>query len=246
MNIRQGFGWSASPLPTQLGCSRRKTSERRRKRKAEGGWLVVLGRDRARERERQKKKVNDSWILTTSRQRKVRAVRLGGFEVSGEVHVELVFLLSLWCKHISVVVTLRRERQSRGKGLLPVCWRIQFWLQWKETRLNNLTVHYPGQVRLINCHINSALFILFIYLFLPEATVGHIYCHCCHLYAYEYTHTPTRRFLVILCVSTEDTHCFMSVCSTGDSRSSRFTQHCAVWASCPDYSPQAPPTVFAT
>lgn len=93
----------------------------------------------------------------------MRAVRLGGFEVSGEVHVELVFLLSLRCKHISVVVTLRRERQSRGKGLLPVCWRIQFWLQWKETRLNNLTVHYPGQVRLINCHINSALFILFIY-----------------------------------------------------------------------------------
>lgn len=65
-------------------------------------------------KEGKKSKLNTN----TNRQRKVRAARVGSFEVASEVHVEQL-LHSLWCQHI--IVTLRRERQSRGKGLLPVC-----------------------------------------------------------------------------------------------------------------------------
>lgn len=80
-----------------------------------GGSALVLWR----------KKSTRQLNIDTDRLRKVKAVRIGSCDGDSAVHVELVFY-SLWCKHISVVVTLRRERQSRGKGLLPVCWRIEF------------------------------------------------------------------------------------------------------------------------
>lgn len=77
-NIRLCFGWSASILPAIFGSSRRETSKRK-----ERGESGRTGRGR--------KKSTRQFDINTNRQRKVKAAGIGSFEVSGEVHVELLY-----------------------------------------------------------------------------------------------------------------------------------------------------------
>lgn len=149
------------------------------------------------------------------------------------------------CKHISVVVTLRRAPQSRGKGLLPACWRNPFWLQWKETR-PTLTVRCPCQVRppdvgKLSHYQRLCRASVWSNSWSRSAPLGSRFAviAATFLSLYRPQINPEQRFTTAI-TSGGECVCY----STG--LGCRFTQLGAFWASCSDYSSQAPPTVLAT
>lgn len=103
LNIRRCLGWSAFLLPTKLCCCLEK-------RPSGGGTEKKSGEDWS------------YWQVRKS-QRHLLTLDIKGKETR-QLWARLSWFSTVY--GVNTLVTLLRERHGTGKGLLPVCWRIQF------------------------------------------------------------------------------------------------------------------------